>query len=46
MVARSLHSNFYEDEADEAEVTAGLELCEELSDKLYELFWPEGRGEP
>ena len=46
MVARSLHSNFYEDEADEAEVTAGLELCEELSDKLYELFWPEGRAEP
>ena len=42
MVARSLHSNFYEDEADETVVTDGLELCEELSDKLYELFWPEG----
>lgn len=42
MVARSLHSNFYEDEDDEAEVTAGLALCEELSERLYELFWPEG----
>ena len=42
MIARSLHSNFYEDEADEDEVTAGLELCEELSERLYELFWPEG----
>lgn len=41
-VARSLHSNFYEDEANAAEVTAGLQLCEELSDKLYELFWPDG----
>ena len=41
-VARSLHSNFYEDEADEAEVAAGLTLCEELSERLYELFWPEG----
>ena len=41
MVARSLHSNFYEDEADEEEVAGGLELCEELSERLYELFWPE-----
>lgn len=40
-VARTLHSNFYEDEADIADVTAGLELCEELSERLYELFWPE-----
>lgn len=42
MVARGLHSNFYEDEADHVEVTGGLELCEELSERLYELFWPEG----
>ncbi|MXZ90966.1 MAG: hypothetical protein F4W95_11500 [Chloroflexi bacterium] len=42
MVARSLHTNFYEDEANEVEVAAGLELCEELSERLYELFWPEG----
>ena len=41
MVARSLHSNFYEDEASAEEVTDGLRLCEELSARLYELFWPE-----
>ena len=40
--ARALHSNFYEDEETEREVAAGLELCEELSERLYELFWPEG----
>ena len=40
-VARTLHSNFYEDEADAGDVTAGLILCEEFSDRLYELFWPE-----
>ena len=39
--ARSLHVNFYEDEETATEVTAGLRLCEELSDKLYELFWPD-----
>ena len=39
-VARILHSNFYEDEADAGDVIAGLLLCEELSDRLYELFWP------
>ena len=41
MVARSLHSNFYEDEASTEEITDGLRLCEELSDRLYDLFWPE-----
>ncbi len=40
-VARTLHSNFYEDEADTGDVIAGLRLCEELSERLYELFWPE-----
>ncbi|MDE2787801.1 MAG: hypothetical protein OXL37_14200 [Chloroflexota bacterium] len=40
-VARTLHSNFYEDEADAGDVIAGLLLCEELSDRLYELFWPD-----
>ncbi len=39
-VARTLHSNFYEDEADTGDVVAGLRLCEELSDRLYDLFWP------
>ena len=42
MIARSLHSNFYEDKADAVEVADGLRQCEELSDLLYELFWPEG----
>ncbi len=40
-VARVLHSNFYEDEASAAEVTANLLVCEQLSERLYELFWPE-----
>lgn len=39
--ARSVHANFYEDEETKDEVSAGLALCEELSDCLYELFWPE-----
>lgn len=39
--ARSLHTNFYEDEESKEEVTAGLALCEELADRLYELFWPD-----
>ena len=42
MIARSLHSNFYEDKADAVEVTDGLRQCEELSELLYLLFWPEG----
>ena len=41
-VARSLHSNFYEDKDQAVDVIAGLRLCEELSRRLYELFWPEG----
>ena len=39
--ARALHSNYYEDEESADEVRAGLRLCEELSDRLYDLFWPE-----
>ena len=39
--ARALHTNFYEDEETAEDVAAGLRLCEELSDRLYELFWPE-----
>ena len=42
MIARSLHSNFYEDKADAVEVTDGLRQCEDLSDLLYQQFWPEG----
>ena len=39
--ARSLHTNFYEDEESETEVAAGLVLCEELSERIYELFWAD-----
>ena len=42
VTARGLHSNFYENELPENTVRGGLILCEELSDRLYLLFWPEG----
>ena len=45
MIARSLHSNFYEDKADAVEVADGLRQCEELSDLLYLQFWPEGAAD-
>ena len=41
-IARLLHANFYEDGSTADDVRAGLRLCEELSRRLYELFWPEG----
>ena len=37
---RSLHSNFYKDRDTANEVLDGLILCEELSHRLYDLFWP------
>ena len=43
-VARGLHSNFYEGRYSEHEVIAGLMLCEELSQRLYELFGPDGHS--
>ena len=43
-VARSLHFNFYEDRDPEYDVLDGLILCEQLSEKLYELFYPAGRN--
>ena len=43
-VARSLHSNFYENRDPEDDVLAGLILCEELSERLYQLFGPGGRS--
>ena len=43
-VARSLHFNFYEDRDSEYDVLAGLMLCEELSRRLYQLFWPAGHS--
>ena len=41
--ARSLHANFYENEETPAQVAAGVRLSEQLSERLYALFWPEGR---
>ena len=43
-VARSLHSNFYEGRASENEVLDGLMLCEELSERFYQLFGPGGHS--
>ena len=45
LVARSRHSNYYEDEAEEDDVRAGLRQCELLSERLYELFRPDGLGD-
>ena len=42
VTARGLHSNFYENELPENTVRGGLILCEELSRRLYQQFWPEG----
>ena len=46
VIARALHSNFYDDRAPEGEVLDGLMQCEELSARLYELFWPGGLPAP
>ena len=43
-VARSMHSNFYENRDPEHDVLAGLILCEELSERLYQLFGPGGHS--
>ena len=45
-VARSLHSNFYEDRDQADDVIAGLRQCEALSQRLYQLFWPIGQPAP
>ena len=39
--ALSLHANFYENEEMEDQVAAGVQLSEQLSDRLYQLFWPD-----
>ena len=41
VTARGLHSNFYENELPADTVRGGIISCEELSRRLYELFWPE-----
>ena len=37
-VARSLHSNYYEDEAEKVDVQADLQQCEQLAERLVALF--------
>ena len=43
--ARSLHFNYYEDEETYGEVASGIALCEQLSQRLYQLFWPQATVE-
>ena len=40
--ANQLHANFYEEELDADTILEGLIECEELSARLYALFWPAG----
>ena len=44
LVASRLHINFYENETPENLVREGLVLCEELSERLYELFYPDSHS--
>ena len=44
LTARGLHTNFYENEMPEITVRGGLVLCEQLSQRLYELFYPAGHS--
>ena len=43
--ARDFHTNFYEDDLPEDIVLEGLMECEELSERLYALFWREPAAE-
>ena len=40
--ARDLHANFYENELAEYFILCELIECEELSARLFALFWPDG----
>ena len=42
LVASKLHSNFYEDELNADYVLGALIECEQLMERLYALFWPDG----
>ena len=42
LIASKLHSNFYEDELHPDIVLGGLIECEQLMERLYGLFWPDG----
>ena len=41
LIAGKLHINFYEDELPDDIVLDGLMKCEEMSERLYALFWPD-----
>ena len=42
VAASGLQNNYYETRMPENMVRSGLRLGEELSQRLYQLFWPEG----
>ena len=44
LTASRLHSNFYENEMPEIVVLGGLISCEELSERLYQLFGLDGHS--
>ena len=44
LIASRLHINFYENEMSDVVVLGGLISCEQLSEKLYELFYPAGQN--
>ena len=44
-LARSLHANFYENELPQDVILEWLIDCEEVSQQLYALFWPEGASQ-
>ena len=46
VAASSLQNNYYETRMPENLVRSGLRLGEELSQRLYQLFWPEGALAP
>ena len=41
LIAGKLHINFYEDELPHDIILDGLMMCEEMSARLYALFWPD-----
>ena len=43
--ARSIHFNYYANEETYGEVASGIALCEQLSERLYQLFWPQDAEE-
>ena len=41
LIAGKLHINFYEDDLPDDIVLDGLMKCEEMTERLYALFWPD-----